>query len=792
MKRFRPSLRLLLLLAFSIVAILPVGTLGQWVLSHAHDRVYNTVKEKHLLVAKNITLALSKYTDDISSMLSSLSKDPTHYSKSILFPLLKSQYIHDLWYIKHGDMNHIIPIYPSTDTQKTFDVHLTKKQISDIRKYAATDGIHFLPISFDSEKNPAILVVQNSKENGTLVIAEVYPDYIKQIQSQIQFGKRGHAAIVDHTGTILAHPKKSWMAELKNISGLSIVKHMMKGETGVDEFYSPAKKADMIAGFSVVPHAGWGVMVPQPISELNSKISEIKLQIIGITLLGLLLAIIIGYFLASRLTKPIRQLVAQVQDFATNHTIMKTNTISMHTKELQVLNETFGDMSEQLYQKTQSLRYNAYHDHLTKLPNRYRLQEFINERLEEKKEFTLMLLDLDKFKDINDHWSHIHGDKLLKMVAEDLKTITGKGNLVARIGGDEFSIIIAHQVHKEEIDTITASILNIFKTGYTVFNETLYVGGSLGLAFYPKDGDTISELMQSADLAMHEAKKRVGSNSVCYHASMSATLHKRMEISQALYEAIEKKQFSVHYQPKVNCITYKIVGLEALVRWQHPTLGLLDPGTFIPIAENSGEMVRLGKLIMDQVFQDISEWKNNGMPSCSVSVNLSPQQLEDSTLLHYLRSQLSRHEMAAHEIEFEIIESLFASKKDIIQTTLRDIQNEGFLISIDDFGTGESSLGRLKEYDIKTIKIDQIFIYDLATNPKSVQLLRSIIHMSYTLGIDIVIEGIETKEQLSVLQNIYEGTVQGFLFSKAVDSKTIMKLMGNHILPPSKNLKSKT
>ncbi len=785
MKQFRPSLRTLLLFAFSLIAILPVLTLGRWVISHTEHTEYHNVEEKHLLVAENMTLALSRYADDLVATLIAVSNLSSSHVDRPIHELMLSQHVERLWIFDPNKQPRYAEVCQDMMPRAFDALPLTRNQKESIEKHSQTDKALFLPALFNAQGKVTVLVIYPSKKTKTLWIAEINMRYLQEIQNKIKFGKQGHAAIVDSEGNILAHPKPEWVSQRKNIAKLSIVKKMMRGETGVATFYSPAKQADMIAGFSTVEKTGWGVMVPQPISELEANISSIRMKVIGIIILGLLFAIVLSYFLSFKLVKPIRELVERVQSIATSNTVTESIFVPMYTtKELYELSSAFSTMTQRLEHKNRTLEYNANHDNLTKLPNRYLLKLIIQKQIDSQHPFPFILLDLDNFKDINDHWSHLHGDELLRVIGIGIQKILKDSGIVARIGGDEFAIILQPNTSDHTLHEIMALLIDMFKGGYTIFDEILHVGCSLGIAYYPKDADHISDLMQCADMAMYTAKKHSEIHWAFYEPSMKILLHKRVEIAQALHEAIDKEQFVLHYQPKVDSVTHQIKGIEALVRWDHPLLGLLYPGDFIQIAEDIGLIVPLGKLIINQVCQDMAMWKSKDVLQFNVAINLSAQQLEDPQLLSSLKRCIEHYQLLPKYIEFEITESALAKNDIHIKHTLKALNEMGCIISIDDFGIGESSLGRLKEYDVDTIKIDKLFIRDIVTNHKSRKLLISIVQMSEILGLNIVVEGVEDIAQLTILQEIYGGVIQGFIYSKAIDKTSIIEVLKRGFIYP--------
>lgn len=777
----KPNLRLVFFLAFSLTSIVPILLLGSWVVDSARHNEYEGVKDKHLLVAKNLTHALSRYTQDIEAVLTHTSYTYFKSDTKPLLELLNSKHVRT---IRVFNKKAFQVSGKNTRTGAELSI-MTSGQLERIRRVADTEKVVFLPIKIGEDNKPTILVVSPCYVyEGYFYVAELESNYVIELQKKIKFGKGGHAAIVDQVGSIIAHPNSDWVALAKNISKVSSVQRMMNRETGVEKFYSPAKEEDMIAGFSFVEETGWGVMIPQPVSELEERIAHIKSVAINVSGLGFAFSMLISWFLASKLTQSTRRIASIVQRLTLNESIEEIPIIPAYTREQQNLCDAFSRMTHSLNLKNTELLYNAQHDVLTGLANRSLLSVYLNEKVAGEKPFFLILLDLNDFKDINDHWSHAHGDKLLIAVSERLVNIVNNQGIVSRIGGDEFAIAFNAEISREQVEKTVVLLIKELTNSYPILQEILQIGCSLGLAYYPDDAGNISDLMQCADLAMYSAKKQPNTNHLWYKPSMRLALNERVELTQAFREAIQLGQFVIHYQPKVDIHTNRISGLEALVRWNHPVKGLIYPGTFIQLAESTGLIIPLGELILDLICQDISLWEQQDVPLCVVSMNLSTRQFENHNLASKIKKTISKYNISATKLEFEITESIFMNSSTQVKDTLVKLSNLGSQISVDDFGTGESSLARLKDFDVDIIKIDKSFVDDLEINKKTVDILRCIVDMAQVLGLRVVVEGVETATQLKIVKQLNCSEVQGFIFSRAVDAVSIVHLLKSEVMTP--------
>ena len=793
----KPSLRFILFFSFLLMSMIPVLLLGWWTINSARDNEYVAVEDKHLLVAKNLTLALSRYAQDTTAVLNYFSKVYLTDKESINKTLLESQNITSF---RVFDKSSAQQFAISTDGSAQPN-SLTPAQIDAARKASNTTTTIFLPVQADSNGKPRILVVSPIEMGENYLVAEMATDYFGQIQGKVLFGELGHAAIVDQNGNILAHPNPGWVKQIKNIAKVSIVKRMMNRETGVEQFYSPAKKADMIAGFSFVSKTGWGVMVPQPIAELNAKVDKVKQAVLGVGVLGISLATFLSWFLAIKLARPTQQLSAwqravldsagyciistdkngviatfnskaekmlgysaseiigkatpiiihdpeEIQQYAielsleldeeiapdfevlvkkarngtvderewnyvhkdgshvpvylsvtamhagneniigflavgsdlTEHKAMQANLLESETR-YQALFESAGDAicllddnscfidcnpavltlfrctREQFIGESvlrfspefqpdgasslekasvkiknafdgknqffewvhvtfdgtpfdvevsisvvkignkpviqsilrnitdrkhfeQQLSYQARHDSLTGLLNRKSLHEAFPRHIEVAKAQDLsvfmMLLDLDRFKIINDTLGHHLGDQVLAEVGRRLKSQCEGDVTIARLGGDEFTILSTTNESIDEIKRKAESFIEALMAPLKTGGIDINIGASIGIACYPQHGVDSHQLLRAADVAMYEAKRR-SLGSIVYNPDFDENTTQRLKFASELAKAVVENQLILHYQPKINIATGEISGFEALIRWLHPKEGLLFP-----------------------------------------------------------------------------------------------------------------------------------------------------------------------------------------------------------------------
>ena len=417
--------------------------------------------------------------------------------------------------------------------------------------------------------------------------------------------------------------------------------------------------------------------------------------------------------------------------------------------------------------------YLAYHDSLTKLPNRANFERQIEDILELAKlsseKVAILFIDLDRFKVINDTLGHHVGDGMLIELAKRVKSILNKDNMLARIGGDEFVVIMNNIKEKKEAGVLAGKILSAIREPIKVQDYHLNTTASIGIAIYPHDGENRNEIIKYADSAMYHAKDKGKDNYQFYTAQLSLDVESRLALEQELLYALEKEELIVYYQPQYYLETGKISGAEALIRWKSEKLGWISPDRFIHIAEETGMIVEIGYFVFEEACKEYMYWKEEGLDIDNISINISSIQFREDDLLEKFKDIILRVGIPAHKIEIEITEHFIMEYSIINLTILEDLRNIGCKISIDDFGTGYSSMSYMKELALDTIKIDKSFVTDLPLDLHDAEVSKAIIALSKSLGYQVVAEGIETVEQEEFLRHHHCDIGQGFYFAKPMD-----------------------
>jgi len=450
------------------------------------------------------------------------------------------------------------------------------------------------------------------------------------------------------------------------------------------------------------------------------------------------------------------------------------------------LSGTIQDVTE-IKEAEERIRHLAYYDAITGLPNRQFFIERLQQALVHAKRYQRLLgllsLDLDQFKRINDTLGHSAGNELLLSVSQRLsdavrapdtfahegkETIFGHdmASTVARLGGDEFSLLITELTHYHDAAKVARRMLEELRKPFRVAKQEVFVSVSVGLALYPLDGDDAETLIKNAGAAMHFAKDQGRDNYQFYSRAMNATALEKLSMEAQLRRALERDELLLHYQPKIRPATGEIVGLEALIRWEHPELGLVSPAQFIPLAEETGLIVPLGEWVLLNACRQNQDWQRLGYPPVHVAVNIASLHFRQGTLGQSVATALQKSGLHPSWLELEVTESMLMDSAETTLATLSTLKGMGVRLAIDDFGTGYSSLSYLKRFPLDTLKIDRSFVKDLPHDAEDAAIAKAIIAMAHSLKLEVVAEGVETAEQLAFLQQHGCDLVQGFLFSK--------------------------
>jgi diguanylate cyclase (GGDEF)-like protein/PAS domain S-box-containing protein len=434
----------------------------------------------------------------------------------------------------------------------------------------------------------------------------------------------------------------------------------------------------------------------------------------------------------------------------------------------------------------EAIIHQAYHDALTNLANRRlfmdRLAQALTRAPWHNRLVAVLFLDLDHFKGINDALGHSVGDQLLQAVAERLTACVRKGDTVARLGGDEFAIALADIARTSDVPKVAQKIIDTLSEPYVLEGRELFTTASIGISICPDDAQDPDSLVKNADIAMYRAKKHGRNNYQHYSPDMNAQAFERLAIETSLRHALERDEFFLEYQPQIDMETSRIIGYEALVRWQHPDLGMMSPGKFIPLAEESGLIVPIGEWVLRTACAQNKAWQVAGLPPIRVAVNVSPRQLRHDDLLQVIERCLTETGLDPTYLELELTESIMQDSDEAIQL-LCQLQSMGVQIAIDDFGTGYSSLNHLKRYPINKLKVDQSFVRDIGHDPHDRAIVKAIIALAQSLNMRAVAEGVETEAQMTYLRSLKCDEAQGYLLGRPMSAQAASKLLADQGAP---------
>ncbi len=441
----------------------------------------------------------------------------------------------------------------------------------------------------------------------------------------------------------------------------------------------------------------------------------------------------------------------------------------------------------------------AYYDQLTKLPNRISFNDRLKNVLVNANRYervgAVLFLDLDNFKKVNDSLGHRIGDLLLMEVSIRLISCIRKSDIIARnnvsklidinklidiiarLGGDEFTICLTEIRSDEDASRVAQRIIDELSSPFSIEGHDIYISASIGISIFPSDGDNIEILLKHADTAMYQAKAKGKNNFQYFNKSMNEIALKKLTLENDLRKALERKEFHLNYQPKMNIKTGRLIGMEALMRWQHPDKGFISPMEFIPVAEENNLIIPIGEIAIKEACLQYSEWQKSGLKPVPISVNLSIKQFMQKDIVKNITSYLSMYNMPPEFLEFEIKEMTFVEDSKSTIHRLNELKELGIRISIDNFGVGFSSFGTLKEVQLHSLKIDRSFISNIDTNPADATIVKAIISMGHSLGVDIVAEGVETIDQLILLHLMKCDVMQGFLLSKPLPKESIPEIL---------------
>lgn len=540
------------------------------------------------------------------------------------------------------------------------------------------------------------------------------------------------------------------------------------------------------------------ILIRSDLNKLNRQRSYYWDMLVAVLLFCVCIAYVLSRYLRRIITTPLETIAKHTKEFSKTHNY--ENRLEVNSRdEFGILSEGFNHMLDVVQEREQQLKdhgkklqklvnkrteqlyQKANYDSLTGLANRSllleRLHQAIKSASRKKTKIALLFLDLDRFKIINDSLGHSVGDQLLKAVSNRLKVLPREMDAFARLGGDEFVFIIEDIDLPEDAARVARRVVSSFDEPFQLDNQLLHVTASVGISIYPLDGLDAQQLLKNADISMYHSKQE-GPGQYCFYSqAMNKTSFERLEFENHIRKGLEDNEFYLVYQPQVNVKTDTVTNVEALLRWQSKEFGNVPPSEFISTAEEMGFINQIGTWVISEVCRQLREWKDNGLSDITVAVNISASHLMSVDIIEHIKNEIHKNGIDYSQLELEITEDVFLDHSERTIQALIQLQKIGIRIAIDDFGTGYSSLSYLQQFPVDTLKLDGMFIKDLTENSKSQGIVMSTIALARGLGLTLVVEAVETKQQLDYLKKHGCEVVQGFYFYKPLSHDKILELM---------------
>ncbi len=517
---------------------------------------------------------------------------------------------------------------------------------------------------------------------------------------------------------------------------------------------------------------GVSLEIGLPESVYYAPIKDSILKLITIGSIFIIISIFISTMIANKITKPILELYRRVKASKNGNDVLCSPLGS---------DDELEDLAKAFDEHTLLLQYQVQHDSLTRLPNRVlfidRLHQAIKAAQRSREKIAILFIDLDRFKEVNDSFGHDFGDELLKKVSQQMEDVLRLSDSIARIGGDEFTILLDHISDENVVVDIIQKIMHVYKKPFIINQHKFFVTCSIGVAIYPLNGTTSDILLKNADAAMYKAKDEGRNTYKFYIDEMTDKAFERITMETQLRQALKNKEFEVYYQPQVDMRSQKIIGMEGLIRWNHPQMGFVPPDKFIHLAEEIGVIVEIDRWVMQTAVKQFMKWNADGLKSGILSINLSMIQLNHKDFIDTVKQTILDTKIAPKQLMFEVTETQIMQNPTQAIIMLNELKDIGVWLALDDFGTGHSSLSYLKRIPIDKVKIDQSFIRDIPEDSDDMELTRAIIAMSHSLKRKVIAEGVETSEQAQFLQENGCFEAQGYFYYKPQDIQSITKIL---------------
>jgi diguanylate cyclase len=626
------------------------------------------------------------------------------------------------------------------------------------------------------------------KLRGYLVLTIDLAGLVRQIAAS-QAGASGHLFAVDGDGVVRIH------ADPRRIGTRLTpewVERLQQGDA------DQSARTGLLDGLAVSFQGAridenLSLVTAYPAAVIDAGTAQLAQVVAGIALLALIVMVAVSYwFMNSVFIRPVQQLRDATRQVREGNLRVELDVAS--GDEIGDLARAFREMGEGLHASQEQIRFHAYHDNLTGLPNRFMFREQLEQAVSHARHYQetlgVLFADVDGFKRVNDTLGHHAGDELLRQISERIRSIVRQQdylgrpddldptlNVVSRIGGDEFVVLVSQMSHAVEASKIAQRIIDAIARPFQIADQEIYVGISIGVALYPIDAESAEELLQRADMAMFHTKAAGKNNFQFYSSQMNAVAINSLSLEARLRRAMERDELFMAYQPKIDLRSGRTVGVEALLRWNHPEEGMIPPATFIPIAEEVGLINTLGEWILRSVCRQVRAWEDTAAADLVVAVNISSRQIANPRFGLIVQQILREYGVPGARLEFEMTETSIMLMESYIDAAFRTIRDLDITISLDDFGTGYSSLSHLRRFPIDYLKIDRSFVDEALTSPDDRAIVSAIIGMAQNLGLQVIAEGVETAEQARFMREKGCDLAQGYYFGRPMPAADLLQYL---------------
>lgn len=631
------------------------------------------------------------------------------------------------------------------------------------------------PITSRTDGKPTVIVAapiisSNNKVVGVMAGAVHLIKFSNIIDNLKYNHPEAYPYIIDKNGLILAHPNREYILKESIIKKSDSSKEILAHDKGTN-ICTLRNNTTMNYYYTIPNTDGWKLIIKIPADYWHTPIKNTSTHIILTGIAGLIIASILEFFIAKSISTPIIKL---------KEVFIRATTGDLTVRSFINSDDEIGDVARSFNKIMDTISSLTYYDSLTLLPNKMLFNASFDMELKKaicgNTRLALMILDIDKFRSISNTLGHTAGDKLLKSLAEKISYLSDYNNIMSHLGEDRFAILFKNFEQKNDVVKLANEVRNIIKQPWVIDEHKFYITACMGIAFYPEDGDNSDSLFKNAFSALQKAKGQGQDNYQLYEPSLNARLIEQLNLNSNMHHALDNSEFSLYYQPQIDSETQEIIGCEALIRWNHPKLGMINPPEFIPISEENGLIILIGRWVLYTACLQNKRWQDLGRKPIFISVNLSVVQLIQEDFIDMVSDVLKETGLPPEYLELEITESVAVKNHEHIKVILEKLNEMGIRIALDDFGTGYSSLNYLKNFAVNTLKIDRNFINGINENPKNSAIVSSILAMGHKLRLNVTAEGVETKEQYDTLRDGGCDIIQGYYFSKPLPLHEFQKL----------------